>query len=149
MIPESVRALIASGPLAHLTTLNPDGSPQVTVVWVGIEDDELVCAHMGEWQKVKNVRRDPRVALSLLGPETNAMGLREYLVVYGKARATKGGAAALLQRLARIYIGPDAEFPPASVRNRPGVIMHIRPERYAGVGPWAGERSEGNRAASG
>jgi hypothetical protein len=44
MIPASVRDLIASGPLAHLTTLNPNGSPPVTVVWVGIEDDEFVCA---------------------------------------------------------------------------------------------------------
>ena len=44
IIPASVRDLIARGPLAHLTTINPDGSPQVTVVWVGIEDDEFVCA---------------------------------------------------------------------------------------------------------
>jgi PPOX class probable F420-dependent enzyme len=136
MIPDSIRTLIASGPLVHLTTLNPDGSPQVSVVWVGIEDDEFVCAHMGEAQKVKNARRDPRVVLSLLGPGTNAMGLREYLVVYGSARVTEGGAAALLQRLAHVYIGPDAEFPPAPVRDRPGFITHVRPERYAGVGPW-------------
>jgi PPOX class probable F420-dependent enzyme len=136
MIPESVRELIATGPLAHLTTLNPDDSPQVTVVWVGIEDDEIVSAHMGAWQKVKNVQRDPRVVLSFLGPETNAMGLREYVVIYGTARVTEGGAAALLQRLARIYISPEAEFPPVSVRDRPGFIVHIRPERYAGVGSW-------------
>jgi hypothetical protein len=74
--------------------------------------------------------------LSLLGPATNAMGLREYLVVYGAARVTEGGAAALLQRLAHVYIGPDAEFPPAPGRDRPGFIMHVRPERFAGVGPW-------------
>jgi hypothetical protein len=46
-IPESVRALIATGPNAHLTTLNADGSPEVTVVWVGIDSDELVIGHMG------------------------------------------------------------------------------------------------------
>jgi hypothetical protein len=46
IIPASVRDLIASGPLAHLTTINPEDSPQVTVVWVGIEDDEFVCAHI-------------------------------------------------------------------------------------------------------
>jgi PPOX class probable F420-dependent enzyme len=137
MIPQSIRDLMASGPLVHLTTLNPDGSPQVSVVWFGIDGDEFVCAHMGETQKVKNARRDPRVALSLLGPGTNAMGLREYLVVYGTARITEGGAAALLQQLAHIYLGPNVEFPPPSVRNRPGFIMHIQPERYAGVGPWS------------
>jgi PPOX class probable F420-dependent enzyme len=137
MIPESVRELIGAGPLAHLTTLNPDGSPQVSVVWVGIENDEIVIASMGEAQKVKNVRREPQVALSMLGPETNQMGLREYLVVYGAGRVTEGGAAALLQQLARIYIAPDAEFPPEAVRRRPGFITRIRPERYVGIGPWA------------
>src|SRR5215813_5869568 len=71
-IPDSVRALIATGPYAHLTTLNPNGSPQVTVVWVGIDNEEFVLGHMGVWQKVKNVRRDPRVVLSLLGPGKNA-----------------------------------------------------------------------------
>jgi hypothetical protein len=58
-IPESIRALIATGPPAYLTTLNADGSPQVTLVWVGTEDDEIVIPHMRVWQKVKNMRRDP------------------------------------------------------------------------------------------
>ena len=61
---------------------------------------------MTAWQKVKNVRHDPRVALSMLAPGKNPMGLPQYLVVYGKARITEGGAAALLQRLARV--GPRA-----------------------------------------
>lgn len=113
----SVRELITTGPLAHLTTLNGDGSPQVSVVWVGMEDDEFVMGHMGEWQKVKNVRRDPRVALSLLGRNKNPMGLQEYLVVYGHARITEGGAADLLQRLARTYLGPEVEFPPEPYRS--------------------------------
>ncbi|NTU78108.1 MAG: TIGR03618 family F420-dependent PPOX class oxidoreductase [Chloroflexales bacterium] len=137
MIPESVRALISSGPLAHLTTLNRDGSPQVSVVWVGIENDEFVCGHMPEAQKVRNIRRDGRVALSLLGRGRNAMGLDEYLVVYGQARITEGGAAALLQQLARVYLGPDVPFPPEPFRSWPGFITRIRPERFAGVGPWS------------
>jgi len=135
-IPESVRELVARGPLAHLTTLNPDGSPQVTLVWLGIENDEFVIGHMGVWRKVRNVRRDARVALSMLGEKTNAQGLREYLVVRGRARVTEGGAAALLQRLARIYIGPEAEFPPAAYRDRPGYVTRITPEHFEGVGPW-------------
>ncbi|HKJ00243.1 MAG TPA: TIGR03618 family F420-dependent PPOX class oxidoreductase [bacterium] len=137
MIPDAVRALVAAGPLAHLTTLNSDGSPQVTVVWVGIEDDAFVTAHMGEWRKVKNVRRDPRVALSFLGTRNNPRGLREYVVAYGEAHITEGGAPELLQRLARIYMGPDAEFPPRNVRHVPGYITRIRPLRFGGVGPWA------------
>ena len=135
-IPDSIRDLVAGGPLAHLTTVNRDGSPQVSLVWVGIEGVEFVCAHMAESRKVKNVRSDGRVALSFLGNETNAMGLREYVVVYGTASITEGGAAALLQRLARVYLGPDAAFPPESVRHLPGFVMHIRPDRFAGIGPW-------------
>jgi PPOX class probable F420-dependent enzyme len=137
MIPESIRELVATGPLAHLTTLNADGSPQVSVVWVGIEDGALVCAHMHEHQKVKNIRRDGRVALSLLGHHRDELGLQEYLVVYGQASITEGRAAVLLQQLAHIYLGPDQPFPPESVQHLPGYITHIRPERFAGNGPWA------------
>jgi len=136
-LPASIRELIATGPYAHLTTLNGDGSPQVSVVWVGIENDELVCGHMGVWQKVKNIRRDPRVSLSMLGHKKNPMGLLEYLVVYGHARITEGGAADLLQRLAHLYMGPDVVFPPEPYRSNPGFITRITPERFAGVGPWS------------
>jgi len=135
-LPESVRDLIATAPVATLTTLNKDGSPQMTVVWVGIEGDEIVMGHLDLHQKIENIRRDPRVALSLLGPGKNAMGLQEYLVIYGEARVTEGGAVPLLQRLARIYLGPDSDFPPAALRDRPGYVTRITPRRFAGVGPW-------------
>ena len=135
-IPKEIRSLIATGPLAHLTTLNGDGSPQVSVVWVGIEGDEFVSGHMGAWQKVKNVQKDPRVALSLLGTSKNPAGFQEYLVVYGDARITEGGAAALLQRLAKVYLGPDVDFPPESIRSRPGYVTRIKPRRFGGIGPW-------------
>jgi len=136
-IPQSVHDLIAKGPLAHLTSLNRDGSPQVTVVWVGIENDEFVIGHLAIHQKVKNIRRDPRVVLSMLSDGTNAEGLREYLVIYGNARVTEGGAIKLLQRLAPIYLGPSADFPPPSMRNIPGYITRIIPSRLSGIGPWA------------
>src|SRR5229473_540207 len=124
-IPQSVRELLAKAPLAHLTTLNSDGGPQVTVVWVGIENEEFVLGHMAVHKKVRNIRRDARVALSLLGDKTNAQGLREYVVIYGDARVTAGGAVDLLQGLARIYLGPHADFPPAAMRNIPGYITRI------------------------
>ena len=136
-IPQAIHDLVATGPYAHLMTLNADGSPQVSVVWVGIEQGEFVCGHMGTWQKVKNVRRDPRVALSMLGHKKNAMGLLEYLVVHGNARITEGGAADLLQRLARIYLNPSVVFPPEPYRSAPGFITRIAPARFAGVGPWS------------
>jgi predicted pyridoxine 5'-phosphate oxidase superfamily flavin-nucleotide-binding protein len=82
MIPESIRALVSTGPLAHLTTLNSDGSPQVTVVWVRIEDDEFVTARLDEHRKIKNICNDGRVALSFLGKGRNPLGLLEYVVAY-------------------------------------------------------------------
>src|SRR5271165_1514750 len=136
-IPQSVSELIARAPLAHLTTLNSNGSPQVTVVWVGIENDEFVIGHLATHQKVKNIKRDARVALSMLSDKTNAQGLREYLVVYGNARITEGSAVPLLQGLAKLYLGPTADFPPASMRNIPGYVTRITPERFSGIGPWA------------
>ena len=85
VIPESARAVLESDALAHIVTLNPDGSAQVSIVWVGLEGDDIVSAHLREQQKLRNVRRDPRVAVSLETGHTNAMGLREYLVVHGRA----------------------------------------------------------------
>ena len=122
--------------LAHLVTLNPDGSPQVTVVWVGLDGDEIVAAHLPEHRKVRNIRNDSRVALSVETQTRNAMGLTEYLVVYGTARITEGGAAELLQELAYTYLGPGVRFPPTG-NPPPGYITHITVNRVAGVGPWA------------
>ena len=141
-IPQSVRELLPKAPLAHLTTLNSDGGPQVTVVWVGIENEEFVIGHMAAHKKVRNVQRDPRVALSLLSDKSNAHGLREYVVIYGTARVTEGGAVNLLQRMGRIYLGPNADFPPAAMRNIPGYITRITPTRFAGVGPWNTQGAE-------
>jgi len=80
--------------------------------------------------------------LSLLGDGTNAQGLREYVVIYGDARVTKGGAVDLLQRLARIYLRPTVVFPPAAMQNNPGYITRISPTRFAGIGPWSSQGAE-------
>ena len=135
ILPPSARSLLESDALAHLVTLNSDGGPQVTIVWVGLDGDDIVSGHLFEQQKVKNVKRDPRVTLSLEAPGTNAMGLREYLVVHGRARLEEGGAPELLQRLARTYLGPEVPFPPMP-DPPPGFVMRTTPERIGGVGPW-------------
>ena len=136
LIPDAARAVIESGALAHLVTLEGDGRPQVSCVWVGLEDGDIVFASLGERRKLDNIRRDPRVALSMEGSGTNPMGLREYLVVHGTARIVEGGGPELLQRLARVYLGPDVRFPPMD-DPPPGVVAHVVPERLGGVGPWA------------
>jgi PPOX class probable F420-dependent enzyme len=132
-----VRRMIESGRLAHLVTLNPDGSPQVSCVWVGIEDDEIVSGHLSaRQQKLRNVRRDPRVSLSIEGTEIQPPGLLQYLVVHGRARITEGGAAELLQELAYRYLGPEVEFPKMP-DPPPGFVLRIEVERVGGIGPWA------------
>ena len=136
-IPADVRTVIESGALAHLVTLNPDGSPQVSCVWVGLDGDELVSGHLnGSQRKLRNVRRDPRVSLSLEATKGNTAGMRHYVVLRGRARLTEGGAADLLQRLAYTYIGPGVTFPPMS-DPPPGFVMHIEVDRVGGFGPWA------------
>jgi PPOX class probable F420-dependent enzyme len=136
-LPETARNLLESGSLAHLVTLTPDGSPQVTCVWVGLDGDEIVSGHLrAEQRKLENVARDPRVALSIEGTETQPPGLKQYLVVHGRARLVDGGAPELLQRLAHVYLGPDVTFPPME-NPPPGRVMRVSVERIGGVGPWA------------
>ena len=135
-MPSAARELIESDALAHLVTLNRDGSPQVSCVWVGLEGDEIVSAHLSDkQQKLRNVRRDPRVSLSIEGTEIQPPGLKQYLVVHGQARIDPGGAPELLQRLARVYLGPDVKFP-AMDDPPPGFVIRITPDRIGGLGPW-------------
>jgi PPOX class probable F420-dependent enzyme len=135
VLPDSARAVLESDELAHLVTINRDGSPQVSVVWVGLDGDDIVSAHLREQQKLRNVRRDPRVALTLETQVTGSLGLREYLVVHGRASIEEGGAPELLQKLAYTYLGPDVTFPPMP-DPPPGFRLRIAVERIGGVGPW-------------
>ena len=134
-LPDNARELIESGALAHLVTINSDGSPQVSCVWMGLDGDELVAGHLPEHKKVRNIRRDSRVVVSFEGTRIHPPGLKEYLVVHGRAYVTEGGAPELLQRLAHVYLGPDVKFPPMP-DPPPGYITHIAVERVGGVGPW-------------
>ena len=127
--------LLHSSAVATVTTLNDDGSPHMSVAWVGLEGGEIVFGTLNDQRKLQNIRRDPRIALTLLGERINEWGLREYLVIGGTARITEGGAAELLQRLARTYIGPDAVFP-AMPDPPPGFVTRIRIERIHGIGSW-------------
>jgi len=135
-IPDSARVVLEGPGLAHLVTIGAGGAPQVSCVWVGIEDGEIVFASLGPRRKLDNIRRDPRVTLSLEGTEISGIGLKEYLVVHGHARIEEGGGPELLQRLAHTYLGPDVTFPPME-DPPPGVVVRIAPERFGGSGPWA------------
>ncbi|MBF6329382.1 PPOX class F420-dependent oxidoreductase [Nocardia transvalensis] len=135
---DEARALIGAGADATLVTLNPDGSPQVSVVWVALQStpdgDELVAAHLGVYQKIRNVRRDGRVALTILSPERGGV-MRPYLAVTGTARIVEGGAPELLRELAKTLVGPSSHFPPEDAP--PGYLTRVRIEKVGGIGPWA------------
>jgi PPOX class probable F420-dependent enzyme len=132
---ESALDLLASDAVATVATLNPDGSPHLSAAWVGVEDGEIVFGTLNDQRKLRNLRRDPRVAVTCQSERINDWGLREYLVLEGTARVTEGGAPELLQLLARTYIGPDAVFP-AMPNPPPGFVVRIRVDRVAGVGDW-------------
>ena len=136
LTPDVEAAFNTGANLVHLTTLHGDGRPQVTVVWTGVEAGEIVIGHMREHQKVKNIRRDPRVALSLMTGGRNAYGLDEYLVVEGTARVTEGGSAELLNKLAQRYIGPGTKYPPMDDPPA-GFVTRVTVGKVGGVGPWA------------
>ena len=134
---DAARELIGNGADATLVTLNPDGSPQVTLVWVALrstpDGDELVTAHLGEHKKVRNVRRDPRVAVTIVSTGDVGRAQRPYLAIEGTARIEDGGAPELLKTLAQTLSDPKV-FPPDNAP--PGFVTHILIDKIGGTGPW-------------
>ena len=134
-VPEEARRILESDSLAHVTTIDPDGRPQTTLAWVGLEGDEVVFATLPDQRKLRNLRRDPRITISIQTERVTAYGLHEYLVIYGTARVTDGGGPEVLQRLAHTYLGPDVTFPPMP-NPPPGFVTRVTVDRLGGVGPW-------------
>jgi PPOX class probable F420-dependent enzyme len=132
---DNARAFIGSGADATLITLNPDGSPQVSLVWVAVQStpdgDELVSAHLSEYQKTRNIRRDPRVALTIVSKDHPGQQT-PYLSIVGTARIVEGGAPELLTELAEAMLGSSEHFPPP---NSPaGLLTRIRIDKVGGYG---------------
>ena len=112
-----------------VATINPDGTPQVTCIYVGWEGDEIVAGHLADHVKLRNIRRDPRVTLSVES-DVPLEGLSPYLVVRGVARVEAGGAVPLLRRIT------DGQFPPPGDDWPEGFVTRISPQQVSGVGPW-------------
>jgi PPOX class probable F420-dependent enzyme len=134
-LPAELRELIQSGPLAHLTTINADGSPQVSVIWIGLDGDDVVSGHMNWYAKLRNIERDPRVVLSFEAPRDRGAFLNPYAVLRARAAIEPSdGAWDLLNRLTKVYLSPATDFP---APRGPGYIVRYSVERVSGVGPWA------------
>jgi PPOX class probable F420-dependent enzyme len=138
-LPEPARALLRSGALAHCTTLNADGSPQLSAVWVGLAADDpdvVVMAHIPRNAKVRNLQRDPRIGLSLQADARNEIGMQHHLTLRGTAEVREGGAPELLQQLAEVYGGPGMVFP-LPENPPPGYVVRISVEKIGGFGDWS------------
>jgi PPOX class probable F420-dependent enzyme len=125
---ETTRAAVASGRLVHLATINPDGTPQVTCVYVGWEGDELVAGHLADHVKLRNIRRDPRVTLSVES-DLQVDGFSPYVVIHGIARVEEGGAVDALRRITAGQFPPAGDWPA-------GFVTRISPRKLSGTGPW-------------
>lgn len=134
-IPASAQTVLGSDAVAHVWTNNPDGSPQVSVVWVIAHDDELLFGTDARSQKAKNLARDDRIVLSIEDEERNSRGYQRHLVIRGRARIEPGPDPELMDRLAMKYAGLRRH--PLALRDAPSsVVVRVEIERLSGVGPW-------------
>ena len=128
-IPDKYRDLFTKRAFASLATIMPDGSAQVTPVWVDLEGDLVLVNTARGRQKDKNMRRDPRVAMAIIDPENPY----RYLEIRGRvAEITEEGADPHIDKMAKKYLGAD-KYPyrqPSETR----VIFKIQPERVNTMG---------------
>jgi PPOX class probable F420-dependent enzyme len=134
---DAAQQLIEADP-ATLVTVNRDGSAQASLVWLTVVrtvdgDDELITGHLSESQKVRNIRRDPRVKAVFVSTDRSGPFV-PYLIVSGTARIEVGGAPELLTETVTRRFGPNTGFPPAGAPS--GYLTRITVEKIAGVGPW-------------
>jgi PPOX class probable F420-dependent enzyme len=127
---DAVRTLLDAAVPAVLGTVNADGSPQTSVVWVGRDEDELLVSTAAGRRKERNVRRDGRVSLTVYDP----VDPLRYVEVRGTATVTEDVGRELAVRLAERYEGPGAgqdylELPPEVTR----VVIRISPLRVLGT----------------
>lgn len=137
-IPAPAQALLGSDAVAHVWTFNEDGTPQVSVVWVVVQGDEVLFGTSGSSRKARNLARDPRVVLSIEDEERNERGFQRHLVIHGRATLQPGPDAALMDRMAMKYLGLHRH--PLALRDSPTmVVVRVAVERVSGVGPWVGQ----------
>jgi len=122
-----VRKLFEGKNYAHLATLMKDGSPQVTVVWVDLDGDRIAVNTAEGRAKPRNVRRDPRVAVSISDPS----GYPSAFVRGRVVEVTHDGADAHIDKLAKKYLGQDSY--PFRRQGEQRVKLIIEPEHVTGM----------------
>ncbi|QTD99326.1 PPOX class F420-dependent oxidoreductase [Streptomyces cyanogenus] len=110
-------------------TVQPDGSPQLSPVWVMRDGDDLLFSTTVDRRKYLNLDRDPRVTVAVLNPDEPY----EYAEIRGTAELTTDGGPELIDRLSRKYTGKDyADFNPAAAQDAQRVVVRIRPRKVVG-----------------
>jgi PPOX class probable F420-dependent enzyme len=128
-LPEGLIALLRQPSGCFLATLMPDGSPQLTQTWVDTDGEHVIINTVQGHQKVKNVERDPRVAVSVSDPSNPS----RYYAVRGRVVdvTTKGGAEHI-EALAQRYLG--GPYPWYGGRDQVRVILTITADKIHGMG---------------
>ncbi|WP_052848569.1 PPOX class F420-dependent oxidoreductase [Streptomyces avicenniae] len=130
-LPEPLKSVLDDRTVVTLATIQPDGSPQVTPVWVLRDGDDLLISTTVDRRKEKNLRRDPRATVSVL-PDGDPYS---YAEIRGTVTLTTDGAGELIDALSRKYTGQSyADFNPASALDDPRVVVRVTPVRVNGQG---------------
>ena len=127
-LPEQAKEILSKKAFAHLATLMPDGSPQVTPVWVDFEGDRVVVNTAEGRAKPRNLRNDPRVALSATDPDNPY----EAVIIRGRVtEITHEGADEHIDAMAKKYLGKDKY--PFRQSGEQRVKVYIEPEAVKGA----------------
>jgi PPOX class probable F420-dependent enzyme len=128
-LPQPVKKIIEDKAYGHVITFDESGKPQVTMVWVDVDGDDVVFNTAEGRLKPKNLRRDPRVIVSV----QDRNDPQSYMVFHGKATVSEAGADAHIDKLAKRFLGAE-KYP----FRRPGekrLIVRVKPDRIGGYGP--------------
>ena len=127
-LPQPVRTLLEDKAFGHVVTVTATGRPRVTMVWMDVDGDEVLFNTADGRKKVQDLRRDPRVIVSV----QDRNNPQSYAVFHGKARITTDGAGAHIDRLTKRFLGIDQyPGPPGETR----LIVRISVDRIGGFGP--------------
>lgn len=114
---------------ATVATIQPDGSAQLTVTWLGRDGDDLLISTTVGRRKETNLRRDPRITV-MINPHNAPY---TYAEVRGTATLTREGGQDLINELSRKYTGKDyADFNPASAEDSERVVVRVTPLKVVG-----------------
>src|SRR6187402_916826 len=124
-LPDGLLALLRAPSICYIATLMKDGSPQLTQVWVDTDGEHVVINSVDTHLKVRNLRRDPRVAVTISDPQHP----RRYFQVRGRATVTTEGAVEHIEKLSQKYNG--GPYPWYGGRDQVRVIITIEAEKVS------------------